>query len=216
MIDEVSKNVFFIQSSNQSCNAFLLVGRKIALIDTGLSSNAGFLEKSLASIGFSSDDIELVLHTHGHADHFCADSLFKKAQIRMSEFDAFRVSMKDAMFSYSESFGETFFPKISSNFQANEFIQISPLTLQVIATPGHTEGSVCFLEKSQKLLFSGDTLFNNGVGRFDLISGSGQKLHSSLDALARLDFEILLPGHGAILKTGQKQNIKNAVETLFV
>ncbi|MDO8647183.1 MAG: MBL fold metallo-hydrolase [Candidatus Diapherotrites archaeon] len=216
MIDEISKNVFFIQSSNQSCNAFLLVGRKIALIDTGLSSNAGFLEKSLVSIGFSPDDIELVLHTHGHADHFCADSLFKKAQIRMGEFDAFRVSMKDAMFSYSESFGETFFPKISSSFQANEFIQISPFNLQVIATPGHTEGSVCFFEKSKKLLFSGDTLFNNGVGRFDLISGSGQRLHSSLDVLARLDFEILLPGHGAILKTGQKQNIKNAVETLFV
>lgn len=216
MIDEVSKNVFFLQSSNQSCNAFLLVGRKLALVDTGLSSNAGFLEKSLGQLDFSPGDVELVLHTHGHADHFCADSLFKKAQIRMAEFDAFRISMKDAMFSCSESFGETFFPKINSNFQANEFIQNPPFTLQVIATPGHTEGSVCFFEKSKKLLFSGDTLFNNGVGRFDLISGSRQKLNASLDALARLDFEILLPGHGAILKTGQKQNIKNAVETLFV
>ena len=216
MIDEVSKNVFFLQSSNQSCNAFLLVGKKLCLVDSGLSSNSGFLQASLKQVGFSPEDIELILHTHGHADHFCADFLFKKAQVRMSEFDAFRISVKDSMFSCSESFGETFFPKINSTFQANELIQNPPFNLQVIATPGHTEGSVCFFEKSNKLLFSGDTLFNNGVGRFDLISGSRQKLNASLDALARLDFETLLPGHGSVLKSGMKQNIKNAVETLFV
>ena len=216
MLEEVSKNVFFLQSPNESCNFYILVGKRLALIDSSLSSNSGLILDSLKQLGFTAEDVELVLHSHGHADHFCADFLFKKAQVRMSEFDAFRISVKDSMFSCSESFGETFFPKINSTFQANELIQNPPFNLQVIATPGHTEGSVCFFEKSQKLLFSGDTLFNNGVGRFDLISGSRQKLNASLDALARLDFEILLPGHGSVLKSGMKQNIKNAVETLFV
>jgi len=216
MMEEVCKNVFFLQSANESCNSYLVLGRKLALIDSGLSLNAGFLKNSLRQLGFKPEDVELVLHTHGHADHFSADFLFPRAQIRMAEFDALRVSLKDAMFTCSETFGETFFPKISSFFQPGEVISLPPFKLSVIPTPGHTEGSVCFFEKQKKLLFSGDTLFNGGVGRFDMISGSAQRLRRSLEALSKLDFELLLPGHGAILKGRGKENIKNAVETLFV
>ena len=216
MIEEVSENVFFLQSANESCNAFLLVGKALVLVDSGLGLNSGFLEKSLKQVGFAASDVGLVLHTHGHADHFSADFLFKKAQLRMSEFDAVRVSLKDAMFTCSNSFSESFFPKINSYFSRNEIIQAFPFKLQVLQTPGHTGGSVCFFEKSRKLLFSGDTLFAGGVGRFDLISGSKQKLLDSLNLLLTLDFETLLPGHGVIFKGSQKQNIKNAVETLFV
>lgn len=215
LIEEVAKNVFFIQSSDSSCNAYFLAGSPSILIDSGLSSNAGLLKSGLAEVGFSPEDIGLILHTHGHADHFCADSLFPKARIRMSEFDALRISAKDSMFSCSESFGETFFPKIHSVFSQNELIRLPPFNLQVISTPGHTEGSVCFLEKSLKLLFSGDTVFSDGVGRFDLISGSRQKLSASIQNLLRLDFKILLPGHGGILKSGAKQSIKNSAENLL-
>jgi len=216
MLEEVSENVFFLQSANESCNAYLLVGKTLVLVDSGLSLNSGFLEKSLKQVGFTADDVGLVLHSHGHADHFSADFLFKKALLRMSEFDAVRVSLKDAMFTCSNAFSEDYFPKINSYFSKNELVQIPPFKLQVIQTPGHTEGSVCFFEKSRKLLFSGDTLFAEGVGRFDLISGSRQRLLQSLESLSSLEFETLLPGHGGIFKGSQKQNIKNAVETLFV
>lgn len=216
MLEEVSKNVFFLQSPNESCNFYILVGKRLALIDSGLSSNSKLILDSLKQLGFTSKDVELVLHTHGHADHFSADSLFPKSRICMSEFDALRVSLKDSLFTCSEAFGETFFPKIHSFFQSKEVVSIPPFRLEVISTPGHTEGSVCFFEKSKGLLFSGDSLFAKGVGRFDLISGSRQKLLSSLELLSRLEFEALLPGHGGIFKGNQKENIKNSVETLFV
>ena len=215
MIEEVAKNVFFIQSAGSSCNSYFLVGSSAVLIDSGLSSNSRLLVSSLKEVGFSPEDIDLILHTHGHADHFCADSIFPKAKIRMSEFDALKVSIKDSMFSCSEAFGETFFPKIHSTFSVNELVRIPPFNLQVIPTPGHTEGSVCFLEKSLGLLFSGDTVFSDGVGRFDLISGSKQKLSASIQALLRLGFETLLPGHGGILKSNAKQSIKNSAESFF-
>lgn len=215
MIEEIAKNVFFICSPNESCNSYFLIGRQNILVDSGLSSSRPLLSKSISSLGFSPEDIDIVLHTHGHADHFCADSLFPKASLRMSEFDALRVSLKDSMFTCSEAFGESFFPKISSFFLQNEVIKVPPFSLQVFQTPGHTEGSVCFLEKKLGLLFSGDTVFSEGIGRFDLISGSRQKLHSSLQALLRLEFDALLPGHGEILKSNAKQSIKNSVDSFF-
>ena len=67
--------------------------------------------------------------------------------------------------------------------------------LTVVATPGHTKGSVCYL--ADKLVFSGDTLFRMSVGRTDLPTANHEDLLSSLKKLAKLDPETtVLSGHG--------------------
>ena len=69
------------------------------------------------------------------------------------------------------------------------------LSLRVLATPGHTQGSVCYL--CGGTLFSGDTLFADGYGRTDLPGGSMAELAQSLKALSRLPREdAIYPGHG--------------------
>ena len=73
------------------------------------------------------------------------------------------------------------------------------LTMQVIATPGHTPGGACFLFAEQKLLLTGDTLFEGSCGRTDFPGGSRSQLDASLRRLAGLDPELtVVPGHGSL------------------
>lgn len=76
-------------------------------------------------------------------------------------------------------------------------IRFGEIDLQVLHTPGHTEGSVCLLARSERLLFTGDTLFAGSWGRVDLPGGSEDQMVESLTRLARLDDDLrVLPGHG--------------------
>ena len=76
-------------------------------------------------------------------------------------------------------------------------IQFGAITLEVLHTPGHTEGSVCLLAGSERLLFTGDTLFAQGWGRTDLPGGSAGQMVDSLDRLSALADDLkVLPGHG--------------------
>jgi hydroxyacylglutathione hydrolase len=84
----------------------------------------------------------------------------------------------------------------------------------VIHTPGHTQGSVCFFDRAQKMLFSGDLLFKGSVGRWDLPSGNKEQLLNSINAVKRLDFEMLFPGHGLILREQQRENIESVLKQL--
>lgn len=68
---------------------------------------------------------------------------------------------------------------------------------QVIETPGHTPGGVCYLFTADKLLFSGDTLFAGSIGRTDLPGGDMMTLMASLERLKELPPETaVIPGHG--------------------
>ncbi len=76
-------------------------------------------------------------------------------------------------------------------------VRFGDVDLEVLHTPGHTEGSVCLLATSERLLFTGDTLFAAGWGRTDLAGGSEDQLIESLSRLAILaDHLKVLPGHG--------------------
>lgn len=76
--------------------------------------------------------------------------------------------------------------------------EIAGIIVKTIATPGHTRGGVCFYIESDKLLFSGDTLFAGSYGRTDLPSGSLSDIYSSItEKLFSLpDDVVVMPGHG--------------------
>ncbi|MCB9801933.1 MAG: MBL fold metallo-hydrolase [Pseudomonadales bacterium] len=70
-------------------------------------------------------------------------------------------------------------------------------TMRIIHTPGHTPGSVCIYAEQSNLLFSGDTLFHQAVGRTDTSYGNSHKLYTSIKAILDLPrHTIVLPGHG--------------------
>jgi glyoxylase-like metal-dependent hydrolase (beta-lactamase superfamily II) len=75
-------------------------------------------------------------------------------------------------------------------------------TLKIISTPGHSKGSICILCGDK--LISGDTLFANGFGRYDLHGGNANELSESLASLKTLDPELrIYPGHGDTAKLGR-------------
>ncbi|MCX6798595.1 MAG: MBL fold metallo-hydrolase [Candidatus Diapherotrites archaeon] len=217
MVQKISRELFALVSESEGSNCFLLKGSRIAaLIDPGTASNREQLLGLLKSAGLRQEDIRLILHTHGHADHFGADFLFPRAEVVMHKSDALAVNSRDADVSCSSFFLGVQFPEIKKFLSGKQIIDLGGIKLRVIETPGHTRGSVCFFEEKQGWLFSGDTLFVAGSGRADLPGGDAEALAESLFRLQKLKIALLLPGHGGILRGAEKnrQNVDLALSEM--
>ena len=85
-------------------------------------------------------------------------------------------------------------------------IHFGSIRLQVLHTPGHTEGSVCLLAADEGLLYSGDTLFAAGWGRVDLPGGDPDAMVASLTRMLGLEDHVrVYPGHGADTTIGRER-----------
>ena len=158
------------------------------------------------------EDLELkpkmILITHGHFDHVLAVTELKLAfgiPFLMHKADLFilrRVQETTRYFTGSQ----TDTPLMPDKFiKKNEMIIFGNEKLKVIGTPGHTPGGVSFYGK--KILFSGDTLFADGVGRTDFSYGSAKDLKESLKKLFQLPRQTkVYPGHGNSFKLKDYQN----------
>ena len=136
-----------------------------------------------------------VLFTHGHFDHISggADAKAAGIPVGISVRDEYMLSGKENL---AASFGFPYTPfEADFRFSGEETLSFGPFRVKVIATPGHSEGSVCFLIGN--CLFSGDTLFYRSYGRTDFDGGDESKLFSSVrDKLFRLPPEtVVYPGH---------------------
>lgn len=214
MFEEIQSNLHVFYSPNYGSNVYLLIGKKTALIDSSTSNNANQILSGLKALGIKPEEIDFLLFTHGHADHTGCAGLFSQAEKRMHEFDAERIAIKDSDFTCSALLGEKGFPEINSHFVENEVIDLKPFSLRVLFTPGHTAGSVCFFDEKNSLLFSGDTLFWGSCGRTDLPSGSTRQLIASLEMLSTINYSLLLPGHGLVLRERQRENVSEVLKSL--
>lgn len=214
MIESIAKNIFVFYSPNLGSNVYILCGKKVALIDASISTNERQLKEELSALHIMPEDVSMILFTHAHADHTGCANLFRNSQKLMHEKDAEAVELGDSNYTLASMTGQKGILKIDKQLSGNEIINIEPFSLKVIHTPGHTKGSVCYYEQRQKLLFSGDTLFVGSCGRTDLPGGNEKEIVSSISMLRNTDFNILLPGHGTILKESQKANIDFVLKTL--
>ena len=158
---------------------------------------AGEEEKIFALI---EEDVKVkyILNTHGHADHVLANQRLKKmlsVPTCMHAADDRFFSQKEAREESSKEFGLPPSEPVDLKLEDGNVLQVGSLKINVIHTPGHTPGSVCYLVNGN--LFTGDTLFVGAVGRTDL---TGASLDTLLDSLERkllsLPSEtIVWPGH---------------------
>jgi glyoxylase-like metal-dependent hydrolase (beta-lactamase superfamily II) len=216
LLENVSRGIFAFISATGGSNVFLVRGlQETALVDSSTEDNKDALITSLKEIGLNPGSISLVLHTHGHADHFGNDCLFPKAKIAMHMEDAKRINAADREFACLQFFPGTKLPKVSLFLKAGQTLDLGGISLQAIHAPGHTAGSTCFFEPAKKLFFSGDTLFADGIGRTDFPSGNGQKMAESLKMLKKTPFKAILPGHGPLVlgKAPARACLSNALET---
>jgi glyoxylase-like metal-dependent hydrolase (beta-lactamase superfamily II) len=218
MWEEIGSNVFASFGSEAETNSFLLVGKKVALIDTGLKQNARQLKEGLSSIGLTPRDVEFVFHTHGHADNIGLDYLFSKAEVWMHPADTVYVHARDEMFSLTErlELEKLKWPQVHKTFEDKQVFDLGNFQLQTIFTPGHTKGSVSFMEQNQKWLFCGDTLFSTGLGRWDLVSGNKSQVISSARKILFSSPKMIFPGHGLPLRARGSASIARQLERLMV
>ena len=145
-----------------------------------------------------------ILLTHGHFDHTVSiDTLRKQVAVPLYIHENDAEMLSDG----HKSAYYTFFGRDCVHSPAEQLLRDgSVLTLgseqlQVIHTPGHSKGSVCYLADS--FIVTGDTLFADTIGRCDLWGGNEAEMRLSLERLRELDADLeIYPGHGAPSKLG--------------
>ena len=144
-----------------------------------------FSQKMIDMIGDT--DLKYILLTHGHFDHIIGAKSVKEkygAQVVISKED-------EPMLNSSKLSLAVFCNAPQNNVDADiivkdgDEITLGETKIKVMATPGHTSGSVCYI--AENCIFSGDTLFYCSCGRTDFPSGSHEQMMSSLQKLKALD-----------------------------
>ena len=145
----------------------------------------------------------VILATHGHFDHLLAAmdlKLMYNIPIGVSKLDMFLLKrQKETAEHFLRHRVDTLdIAETDIDLTTAKNILIGEEKLRVFKTPGHTPGGVCFYDSSEKLLFSGDTLFaDGGVGSTDHNYSSMSDLRKSLRELMELPGDtVVLPGHG--------------------
>ncbi len=167
-----------------------------AFIDPGFSTSAE-REQFTGLVAQKGLKPVCIMLTHAHIDHVYGVAelaLTYNIPIYMHEKEKFTIEVCNPFL--CRAFGLP----MPESFEADAVpcIQVGSLNFEVLETPGHSAGGVCFLERTEKVLFSGDTLFAGAIGRTDHPGGDYDLLMKSIfEKLMCLDGDItVMPGHG--------------------
>jgi hydroxyacylglutathione hydrolase len=186
-----------------NCNTYFIDGPPRILIDPGHRHLFGNVEEELARLQLRPEDIDFVLVTHAHPDHLEALPRFKSPTVTALGHIEYKF-IKDRIRQAGWNLGAE---ELEPGFLLQEgTLQLGDLNFRILLTPGHSPGSVCIYWEDQQALFSGDVVFNQGLGRTDLPGGNGEMLKLSIRRLAALEVETLLPGHGELV--AGKENVQ--------
>lgn len=195
------------------CNCTILgdpVSRKAIVVDPG-----GDAEMLIARLVELDLQVERIIHTHAHLDHFLASGKMKEAtgaKLALHRDDLF---LWDMLEEQCRMFGIPFEkpPPPDQWLEHEEEIDVKGVQGKALHTPGHTPGSMCFLFEKQKLLIAGDTLFQGSIGRTDLWGGDYQQIEKSIqEKLYTLDEETsVITGHGESTSIGHEMRSNSFV-----
>jgi hydroxyacylglutathione hydrolase len=209
--------IHMIDGGPYDSNMFLLrEGDVRLLIDAGTGLAHRVVARNIRKM-IGEDRLQATLLTHEHFDHCGGVNALSR------EFGGIVVSSKECasivggpntLFTGAFLFGSVMEP-IPDVRIAEERVTFGPIELQVIPSPGHCPGMVCYLHEGTGSLFCGDLIFcDGGVGRWDLPGGKISDHVRSIRHLRDLKVNGLYPGHGRIETEDARSEISKAISAM--
>lgn len=187
-------NIQCLSLGDYGANCYVITDdatKSAVVIDPGVPSD----ELNDALLGF---DLKYILLTHGHFDHIfgckALKEIYPDAEICIHSAD--EICLENNEMNLAGDFEET--PGVTADkvLKNGDVIEFADTCFCVLNTPGHSPGSVCYVDEKNKLIFSGDTLFCLTVGRTDFVGGSFEDMMCSVKRLSEFDDEYTVyPGH---------------------
>ena len=164
-----------------------------------------YIYHSLKDKGFTG---AAILLTHGHFDHIWGlEELKELSGAKVYAYEEEKEVCENASVNVSKGAGRPCEITADEYVKDGATISVAGMNCQLIATPGHTKGSCCYYFEEEGILISGDTLFQESVGRTDLPTGSMSALVRSVkEKLMVLPADVkVYPGHGESTTIGYEK-----------
>jgi len=223
---EISNGIHLVDGTN--ANVYIVVNdNNLTIIDTGMPGQLGKILDYIKHLGKKPSDVTKIILTHCHVDHIGNAFELKKltnAKLYVHEKDAPYVSGKEKMPSPKGLAGAAF--KVASPFFKVKYVEPDILLKEndvvdgfvVIHNPGHTPGSISLYSVDKKILFVGDELrYMDGK-----IQGPPEQFTPDMDLaikmmekLTKIDYDIMLSGHGEPLKPKASIKVKDFYRALI-
>ncbi len=170
----------------------------------------GSVDKILEFISVENLNVKFIINTHGHDDHIGGNRDLRKttgAKVLVGAKDAYKLLDSKDTFKLLKKMGGTQDLQADDLLKEGDTVAVDGIELEVIETPGHSIGGISLIWRSVKTVFTGDTLFKCGIGRYDFEDGDEKVLWNSIfDKLFVLDDDfIVCPGHGDATTIGTEK-----------
>lgn len=191
--------------------SFIITANSVILIDTGSSKSYGEqVKKQIEKI--TSKPIKYILNTHHHPDHFLGNSAFSSSDIYAAEFTKNEIEQNGDLYIVNlvnlvgEAMNNTKI-KTPNQVLTTKTLDLDGYKLDILHLDGHTQSDIAIYDENTKIFYASDLVFNKRT--LTTPHANMQNWIKSLEELEKIDYSILVPGHGLASKTKEpiKENI---------